>query len=191
MTDERLGDALLPALHRLPPGSGVVFRHYSFPERDRRALFVRVRRVARARRLLLVVARPERVGRAQGVHGSAKGRGVRTWPAHNRLEAVAGARAGAALLFVSAVFPTRSHPGAPALGPARAAAIGRGLGAGLIALGGMTPKRFTAVRNLGFHGWAGIGAFSSPAAPIAQPRSPRDRARARSGPPADRPTPLW
>ena len=64
-------------------------------------------------------------------------------------------------LFVSPVHPTRSHPGAPALGPARAAAIGRGLGLSLIALGGMTPRRFRAMRALGFHGWAGIDAFAS------------------------------
>lgn len=159
MTDERTGDALLPALRRLPPGSGVVFRHYSLERRDRRTLFVRVRRIARARGLTLVVARPAGVGRAHGVHGTARGEGLRTWPAHDRRQAVAGARAGAALLFVSPVHPTRSHPGAPALGPARAAAIGRGLGPKLIALGGMTPKRFRAARALGFHGWAAIDAL--------------------------------
>lgn len=160
MTDERMGDALVPALLRLPPGSGVVFRHYSLGDVERRALFAQVRRIARARRLVLVVARPARIGRAHGVHGTAKGQGLRTWPAHDRREAVAGMRAGAALLFVSPIYPTRSHPGAPALGPARAAAIGRGLGAKLIALGGMTPRRFRAVKSLGFYGWAGIDALS-------------------------------
>lgn len=160
MTDERMGDRLWAALHRLPPGSGVVFRHYSLPETDRRALFRHVRRIARARRLVLVVARPDRIGLADGVHGTVKGRGVRTWPAHDRREAVAGARAGADLLFVSPVHPTRSHPGAPALGPARAAAIGRGLRPKLIALGGMTPQRFRAARRSDFYGWAAIDALS-------------------------------
>ena len=76
-------------------------------------------------------------------------------------EAVAGARAGARLLFVSPVHSTRSHPDARALGSARAAAIGRGLGPGLIALGGMTAKRFRAARTLGFHGWAAIDALTA------------------------------
>jgi thiamine-phosphate pyrophosphorylase len=156
MTDERMGEALWPALKGLPPGSGVVFRHCALADRDRRALLVRVRRVARARRLAVVVARPERIGRADGVHGTAKGVGLRTWPAHDRREAVAGARAGAVLLFVSPVFPTRSHPGAPAIGAARAAALGRGLAPALVALGGMTPRRFRRARRQGFAGWAAI-----------------------------------
>ncbi|MEJ8630952.1 hypothetical protein P0F65_16040 [Sphingomonas sp. I4] len=33
MTDERLGDGLWRALARLPPGSGVVFRHHATPRR--------------------------------------------------------------------------------------------------------------------------------------------------------------
>lgn len=191
MTDERMGDALLPALRRLPPGAGVVFRHYSLDDRERRALFARVRRVTRARRLTLVVARPERVGRADGVHGAAKGRGVRTWPAHHRREAVAGVRAGADLLFVSPVFATRSHPGAPALGPAKAAAIGRGLGVRLAALGGMTPQRFRAARKLGFHGWAAIDALSRPTAPTTRSRFLQGRGSARNGPPPGCPIRPW
>lgn len=159
MTDERMSDRLLPALRRLPPGSGVVFRHYSLQLVERRDLFTKVRRVARARRLLLVVARPDRVGRAHGVHGTAKGAGPRTWSAHNRREAVAGVRASASILFVSPVFPTRSHPTARPIGPARASAIGRGLAAKLVALGGMTPRRFRLVRRWGFHGYAAIDAW--------------------------------
>ncbi|RZL97768.1 MAG: hypothetical protein EOP68_26070, partial [Sphingomonas sp.] len=94
-------------------------------------------------------------------------RGATTWPAHDRREAVAGARAGA-VLFVSPVFATRSHPGAGALGPVGAARVGRGLGLPMIALGGMTERRWRRIAHLGFHGWAAIDtwmgrpAFSSP-----------------------------
>ena len=172
MTDERMGDLLIPTLLTLPPGSGVVFRHYSLSGRDRRALFTQARRIARARRLVLVVARPDRVGRADGVHGTAKGAGLRTWPAHDRRQAVAGVRAGAALLFVSPVFATRSHPGARPIGAARAAAIGRGLGAGLVALGGMTGRRFRAVRELGFVSWAAVDGLTSPL-PLSRERERR------------------
>jgi thiamine-phosphate pyrophosphorylase len=73
---------------------------------------------------------------------------------------VTGKRAGAAILFVSPVFPTRSHPGAPPLGPMRAARIGRGLGLMVIGLGGMTARRWGRVRRLGFDGWAGIDAWA-------------------------------
>jgi thiamine-phosphate pyrophosphorylase len=54
MTDERMGEDLWDALARLPRGSGVIFRHYA--TRDRRALFDRVRSVARKRRLVLILA---------------------------------------------------------------------------------------------------------------------------------------
>jgi hypothetical protein len=41
----------------------------------------------------------------------------------------------------------------------RAAAMARLAGRRLIALGGMTEKRYLRIRPLGFQGWAGISAF--------------------------------
>jgi thiamine-phosphate pyrophosphorylase len=159
MTDERLGDALWGALwgalRRLPPGSGVVFRHYATPAAERRMLFARVRRVARARRLVLVVAGPPMAGALR--HGRIAG--AYSWPVHNRAEGLAAQRAGAKMVMVSPVFPTRSHPGAAALGAARAARIGRLAGVPLIALGGMTERRWRRIARLGFTGWAGIDAW--------------------------------
>ena len=69
-----------------------------------------------------------------------------------------GWKAGADLLFVSPLFPTRSHPGAPSLGLPRAARIGRGLDLPQIALGGMTAKLFRRLRGR-FEGWAAIDAW--------------------------------
>jgi len=158
MTDERMGEALVPALRRLPAGSGIVFRHYSLPPAERRRLFVNVSRIARARRLLLVRAGPHRLGYENGVHG-APGRGLRTAPAHSRSEAIRAVRNGAHLLFVSPVFSTRSHPGAVALGRARLGLLIGGLGVPVIALGGMTARRFASLRGLKIHGWAAIDAW--------------------------------
>ena len=70
MTDERLGERLLSAVERLPRGAGIVFRHYSLPESERRALFDRVKGVARRRRLLLLLAGPDWQARAWGADGS-------------------------------------------------------------------------------------------------------------------------
>ena len=159
MTDERLGPALWDALARLPRGSGVVFRHYRTPIAERRRLFARVLRVARARGLVLVRAGPVPMPGEMGVHAR-RGCGFVTWPAHDRREAMAGVRAGARVLFVSPVFATRSHPGAPALPRWRAAAITRGLPVAAIALGGMDERRFRAVRRIGFAGYAGIDCWS-------------------------------
>jgi thiamine-phosphate pyrophosphorylase len=154
MTDERMGEALWPALRRMPPGSGVVFRHYATPAGERRALMRRVRRIASARRLMLVIAGEAPAGVCR--HG--RGPSAWSWPAHDRREAIAGAGAGAKLFFVSPVFATRSHPGAPVLRPLKAARIARGLGCG-VALGGMTARRWLRIRRLGFVGWAGIDAW--------------------------------
>lgn len=160
MTDERQGDALWRALARLPRGSGVVFRHYATPAAERRRLFARIRRVARRRGLLLVRAGDRAMPGEGGTHGR-RGRGVTTWPAHDRRQAVVAVRAGAGVVFVSPVFATRSHPGTAAIGPVRAAAIARGLRVTTIALGGMTEARFRHVRALGFDGYAAIDAWSA------------------------------
>ncbi len=122
MTDERMGDGLWDALARLPCGSGVVFRHYSLPAGERRALFEAIRRIARKRRLMLVWAGPHRAFPSHG-----RQRGALTAPVHSRREAVAAVRAGAKLLFVSPVHATRSHPGARALGVGRFGLMIRGL----------------------------------------------------------------
>src|SRR3546814_9381748 len=57
MTDERIGEsALLAAIDRLPKGrAGVIFRHYRTAAAERRALFDRVARMARRRRLVLML----------------------------------------------------------------------------------------------------------------------------------------
>jgi thiamine-phosphate pyrophosphorylase len=122
-------------------------------------LFRRVVRVARARGLVVVRA-GERAGFGEdGVHGGARGSGLRTAPAHDRREAVAAVRRGAELLFVSPVFATRSHPGGAALGVRRARRIAQGLPVVSIALGGMDARRFR--KLVGLDGWAAIDAWGA------------------------------
>lgn len=170
MTDERVDDArLLAAVGALPRGAGVVFRHYRLPMADRRALFDRVRAIARRRGLLLLLggdARQARAWRADGWHGRSRGRPE--WPmvhsaaAHGLAEIRAAERAGAQLLFLSPVFPTRSHPGVRALGRSRFAGLARQARRPVIALGGMTARRAAALRSCGIHGWAAIDALVPP-----------------------------
>ncbi|MBY9065011.1 thiamine phosphate synthase [Sphingomonas yunnanensis] len=163
MTDERLGEALWPALERLPRGGGVVFRHHATATAERARLFARVAAVARRRRLLLVRAGATSLRGERG-RDARRGRGPVTWPAHSRREAIAAMRAGAALVFVSPIFPTRSHPGARTLGPLRAALIARGLPVAAIALGGVDERRYRRrLRALGFAGYAAIDAWGMPA----------------------------
>lgn len=174
-TDERIADdRLLAAISALPAGSGIVFRHYRRAEPERRALFEQVRKAARRRRAVLIVAGNTRLARAwkaDGVHlsgGAARRRstavsGIVTLPVHDAAELAAARSAGADLVFVSPIFPTRSHPGGRALGPLRFAALARRADMRVIALGGMTKARFRRLKPLGAHGWAAIDGLSEAA----------------------------
>ncbi len=156
MTDERQGEELWRALERLPRGAGVVFRHYSLPRPERRALFDRVRAIAGRRGLVLVAAGAPLPG-ADGAHGR-RGRGLRTASAHNLRELRAAERAGADLVFLSPVFATRSHPGGKPLGARRFSLLAHQARVPVVALGGVDAGK---ARKLGgAYGWAGIDAWS-------------------------------
>ena len=161
MTDERLGDRLLPALARLPRGAGIVFRHYSLAEIDRRGLFDDVKAQALRRGLILLLAGPAELAEAwdaDGHHGRGAGTGLHSAPAHDLAEIRAAERDGADLVFVSPVFATRSHPERRPLGPARFNFLARRTQLPVIALGGMNAVRARRLREA--YGWAGIDAFA-------------------------------
>jgi thiamine-phosphate pyrophosphorylase len=155
MTDERQGEGLWEALERLPKGAGVVFRHYGLAPGERRRLFERLRRVARRRRLFLLAGGTGL--RCDGAHGG-RGRGFRSASAHDLAELKTAERSGANLVFLSPAFPTRSHPGARALGPVRFAIIAGQARIPVIALGGMDPKQARRLPHI--YGWAGIDVWS-------------------------------
>src|SRR3546814_13640790 len=62
---------------------------------------------------------------------------LRSMAAHNRRELIAAVRARADLVFLSPVFATRSHTGAPTLGPLRFGLTARRAGIPIVPLGGM------------------------------------------------------
>jgi thiamine-phosphate pyrophosphorylase len=173
MTDERQGDMLWAAIERLPRGSGIVFRHHNLSATERRALFAKVKQLARRRGQTVLLAGPRRAWGADGSHGRGRAPGLRTAPVHDLAELRAAERAGAALVFLSPVFATRSHPGAEPLGPRRFVRLARRASVPVIALGGMTAGRFRALS--GAYGWAAIDAWGTdgsetdhpgPAAPV-------------------------
>ena len=161
MTDERIGDRLWEAIGRLPVGAGIVFRHYATPQTERAALAAKVAEHCARRDLTLAVARDAELAAALGamlVHNPAGGSAelATSRSAHSLEEAQAACRAGAALLFVSPIFPTRSHPGAPSLGHDEAVRIAQACSVPAIALGGVSRANFEPLRSGGFYGWAGI-----------------------------------
>jgi thiamine-phosphate pyrophosphorylase len=160
------------AATRLPRGlAGVVLRHDGDPERE--ALGRDLARICRSRRLALVVAGDVRLAVAlgAGVHLRAG-----HWPCHVRLaprrhgarlitssahgpaDLRRAARAGAALAFLSPVFPTASHPGAPSLGLARWARLARSGRLPVAALGGVNGRR---IRSLPVPVCTAIGAIGA------------------------------
>jgi len=165
MTDERLGDRLWSAIDRLPShDSGIVFRHYSLADEARRALGHRVATIAANRGITLAVAgdpnlavrlganlvhnppqRPCPLPFSRSVHSLAEARSIRA--------------DGAALVFVSPVHETNSHPGQPALGASLASEIAEAAGVPAVALGGMNAQNFADLPSGGFYGWAGIDAW--------------------------------
>lgn len=166
MTDERIGGRLWEAVDRLTANdSGIVFRHYRTDPEARAAIARRIADICRRRRFTLAVARDEELARtlnADLIHNPAQPP-QRDLPysmaVHSIAEAEAARRAGAALVFVSPVHPTRSHPEAKALGKPLALRIARAAGVPAIALGGMNKQRFAGLRRDGFYGWAGIDAW--------------------------------
>jgi thiamine-phosphate pyrophosphorylase len=161
LTDERHGDRLWDAIARLPQGAGVVVRHYSLSLPHRMEMTRRVRSQGR----FVAFAGTEDEGRqagAQAVYG-ADPHGChlpRLYPVHNRAEIAAAERAGAALLLLSPVFRTRSHPNARTLGAQRFRHLAASARVPVIALGGMTSPRFRRLQKLGAQGWAAIDAWT-------------------------------
>jgi thiamine-phosphate pyrophosphorylase len=150
MTDQaRLPDPVAAA-RRLPPGATVILRDRDHPAR--REIGVRLATVARRRGLVFLVAGDAALAaelKADGVHlpeaeldrAPAIRRRHRRWlvlgavhsaPALRRAE-----RLGIDAALLSPVFPTRSHPGAPTLGPMRFGALLRSARLPVIALGGI------------------------------------------------------
>lgn len=133
----------LAAARRLPRGSAVVIRG-----RDRRARAALLAQLTPLSGLSLLVADdPVLAEAADGLHlPEARARDAAHWrarrpgwiitaSAHSLRALMALAHIDAA--FLSPVFPTASHPGAPALSPARAALIAAATPVPVYALGGI------------------------------------------------------
>ncbi|MGE4481113.1 thiamine phosphate synthase [Acidocella sp.] len=166
-TDEtRLADPL-PVIRRLPAGlCGVLFRHDSHPARER--LAQAVARLCRTRRLPLIIAGDARLAAALGAGLHLRGgaapahrvawRGPLSASAHDHGQLARARRAGVALVFISPVFPTASHPGAPSLGARGWRCLAaRGGRIKPYALGGITGRRVSALGKA----CAGIGAIDA------------------------------
>ena len=160
LSDERNDAGIEQALANLPEASGFVFRHYHLDGEKRRNRFTHLASCARLRRHSVILSGETETARewgADGVYGSAalqRAPGLlRLATAHDGAELQAANAAGVDGVFLSPVFPTRSHPGAGALGPMGFAVLAQQSLVPVIALGGMTAER---AQVLGWPRWGAI-----------------------------------
>ncbi|GIX08659.1 MAG: hypothetical protein KatS3mg116_0369 [Elioraea sp.] len=174
MTDPARGGDPLAGAARLPRGTAVILRHDGVP--GRALLALRLGRLCRARGVSLIVARDAGLalrlrtglhladGMTPPLRWRLHGRGPLTAAAHGRAGLARARRFGAHLVLLSPLFPTASHPGAPALGTVRFARLVRGAGVPVAALGGITPGRVAAAVRAGAVAVAAVGALARPPA---------------------------
>ncbi len=166
ISDARNDAVLERALTRLPRGSGFIYRHYHLPDAERYARFCALRRIAKGRGHVVILADSALTARewgADGIYGSPRSlyprrRGLlHLATAHDMAELGQAARLGADAALLSPVFPTATHPGGATLGPVRFRLLARQAQLPVIALGGMTKNR---ARALAWPRWAAIDGLS-------------------------------
>lgn len=124
-------------LRRLPRGSGILLLN-----RPGASTLRRLRNVARLSHLLIIADVPTRIARV-----------------HNVRELRQALLRRTAAILLSPMFKTQSHPDWQPLPKMRAASLARLANRRLIALGGMSERRYRNLAQLGFIGWAGISAW--------------------------------
>jgi thiamine-phosphate pyrophosphorylase len=169
LTEEDRSEDPLVAARRLPPGTGVVLRHYHAP--DRVGLALALAAIARERGLILLIAADPALAATIGAHGvhfprwavrhraGPLARGIITASAHGAGELKTAQAIGANAVFAGPVFETRSHKGAQGLGPVRFSALVRKSAIPVIALGGIAPANAGRLLGSGAMALGAIGAL--------------------------------
>ena len=166
LSDERNDAVLDERLRRFAAPVGFVYRHYHLPPEERLARFRALRRIALAEGHLVILSDSAMTARewgADGIYGAPlslyprRRDLVRVATAHDMREIAQANRVGADAVMVSPVFPTRTHPGAPTLGPTRFRTLARHAQMPVIALGGMNGER---AAQLDWPSWAAIDGLS-------------------------------
>ena len=160
MVDARLGDSVPAIVAAMPPRSAVVVRPYAMQAEKRVELIRSIRRVARAKRHLLLIAGGGSDAGFDGRHGDGcRTKGFLSLSVHDRRELAQANGLGADAVLISPVWQTRSHPDGAALGKRGFARLAGRSSAKVIALGGVTERQFAPLRIHGAAGWAAIDAW--------------------------------
>jgi len=178
LSDKRNDASLGHLLGQFTAPIGFVFRHYHLPPAERFARYRTLRRIARAKGHLVILAGSAATARnwgADGVYAAPPALGppcpspprpglirpglIRIATAHNLLEIAQAGRMRADAVMLSPVFPTRSHPGGRTLGALRFLMLAKYARAPVIALGGMNIRN---ARRLKWQKWAAIDGHTDP-----------------------------
>lgn len=165
LSDARNDAVLAEALFTMPEGSGFVFRHYHLQPEERRERWEMLRSICCSKKHVPILSGDADEGAewaADGIYGPPGKLGkrpglLRFATAHDAREIHLANRNGADALFLSPVFPTRSHPGGRALGATLFKDLASRSAIPVIALGGMTAER---ARELEVTRWAAIDGLS-------------------------------
>ena len=170
-TDARNDHILEESIAALPDGAGIIFRHYHLPLATRKMLFTWLKRKFLGAQRIFIWSGDASTARqlgADGVYGSPKilGKTISIGPAmlrlaavHNMAEIAAANRLAADMVFLSPVFPTRSHCGVNVLGAMRFAILARHAAMPVCALGGVTYGNYQRIARFS-HGWGAIDGLS-------------------------------
>lgn len=173
LTDQNRVPDPISVLKNLPLGSGVVLRDYDLA--DRVELAAKLAAVAVENGLCFLVAGDPGLAHkisADGVHlpehqineAKALRRKHPGWiitaAAHSARALVAARKGGVDAALLSPIFATASHPGAPALGPVRFAAMAQKAKLPVYALGGINAGNASRLRHTGAVGLAAIGSLA-------------------------------
>jgi thiamine-phosphate pyrophosphorylase len=157
---------------RLPPGFGVIYRH--FGAKDRFTVGAKLARVCRRRRLVLLVSADPDLARAIGADGihwpeaqlagsrRRQPRWMETASAHSRLAIARAARLGIDAIVLSAIFASESTSAGRPIGAVRFRVLSTSAALPVYALGGINAGN--AARALAHGraaGWAAIDAVMS------------------------------
>ena len=164
ISDARNDAVLERALAEIPTGSGFVFRHHHLEATARQHRFEALRKLCRQFGHLVLLAGDADTAKAwaaDGIYGppnklSESNGLLRFATVHDLGEVSLANQAKVDGMFLSPVFPTRSHPLGACLGPADFNQLAALAESPVIALGGMDAQR---AKDHGWPRWAGIDAF--------------------------------
>ncbi len=152
----------------MPKGAAIILRDYDWPER--KALARRLKAICHSRGLYLLIGADLDLAKAvdaDGVHFPSWMKARRTLPAsmimtvacHNKQDLKQAGECSADLALLSPAYPTASHSGAPALGPATFKALSLSADLPVMALGGVHEGNAAALMGPNTIGLAAISAF--------------------------------